>query len=80
MPAAWTGCQVTSKPYGDPAAVALTRSSFETGGLNRDSFARPGKLFTASEAIVVRAAGTLKPAAHRSVAEAVIKLIRSGLK
>jgi hypothetical protein len=24
----WMLCQVTSNPYGDPAAVALTRSSF----------------------------------------------------
>ncbi len=76
----WVLCQVTSNPYGDAAAVALTASSFETGGLNRDSFVRPDKLFTASEAIVVRVAGTLKPGAHRSVAEAVIHLIRAGVK
>ena len=47
-------CQVTSNPYGDPSAIALTGNSFSSGGLNRDSFARPGKLFTASASIVIR--------------------------
>jgi len=76
----WVLCQVTSNPYGDPGALPLAASSFATGGLSRDSFARPGKLFTASEAIVVRVAGSLTPAAHRSIVEGVISLIRSGVK
>ena len=59
----WVLCQITSNPYGDPGAVPLSATSFASGGLTRDSFARPGKLFTASEGIVVRAVGSLTPAA-----------------
>ena len=72
--------QVTSNPYGDPGALPLTARSFTSGGLPRDSFARPGKLFTASESIAVRVAGSLTPAAHRSVVEAVVNLIRASVK
>jgi mRNA interferase MazF len=76
----WVLCQVTSNPYGDPSAVALTSASFAAGGLNRESFARPGKLFTASETIVVRVAGSLTPEAHRKVVDAVTNLVRAALK
>jgi mRNA interferase MazF len=44
----WILCQVTSNPYGDPLAIPLGEESFEEGSLEIDSFARPGKLFTAS--------------------------------
>jgi mRNA interferase MazF len=76
----WVLCQVTSNPYGDAAALALTSGSFASGGLPRDSFARPGKLFTGSESIVVREAGVLSPAAHRSLVDRVVTVIRSGVK
>lgn len=75
----WVLCQVTSNPYGDPAAIALTASSFASGGLNRDSFARPGKLFTASASIVIREAGALRPIAHRAIVNSVVALLQSGL-
>jgi hypothetical protein len=58
----------------------LAAPSFASGGLSRDSFARPGKLFTASEAIVARVAGSLTPSAHRNIVEAVVNLIRSSVK
>jgi mRNA interferase MazF len=76
----WVLCQITSNPYSDPAALPLMAESFADGGLPRDSFVRPGKLFTANESIVVRQAGTLKPAAYRSVVESVVKLLRGELK
>jgi hypothetical protein len=75
----WVLCQITSNPYGDPAAIPVRASSFAAGGLNRESFARPGKLFTAAESIVFRAAGTLKKEAHRDIVNGVIELLRSAL-
>lgn len=75
----WVLCQVTSNPYGDPSAIPLTASSFTSGGLNRDSFARPGKLFTASASIISREAGALLPVAHRAIVNSVITLLQSGL-
>lgn len=76
----WVLCQVTSNPYGDPAAMPLTGTSFASGGLNRDSFVRPGKLFTASASIVIREAGALLPAVHRAIVQSVTALLRSGLQ
>jgi mRNA interferase MazF len=73
-------CQITSNPYGDPEALLLGATSFASGGLSRESFARPGKLFTASDAIVVRVTGSLTPEAHRRIVDAVVKIIRSGVK
>jgi len=76
----WVLCQVTSNPYGDAKAVALTANSFVSGGLLRDSFARPGKLFTASASIVVREAGKLTPEAHRAIVKSVVGLLETGLQ
>jgi len=76
----WVLCQVTSNPYGDPAAIATTGASFRSGGLSRDSFARPGKLFTASASIVIREAGALLPGVHHAIVQSVIGLLQSGVK
>jgi hypothetical protein len=76
----WVLCQVTSNPYGDPAAVPLTSASFASGGLGRDSVARPGKLFTASQALFVRVAGQLTPIAHRELVDRVVAVLRSGVR
>jgi mRNA interferase MazF len=45
-------CQVTSKPYGDAGAIELDGTAFGSGSLRVTSYARPGKLFTASQALV----------------------------
>ena len=76
----WVLCQVTSNPYGDAAAIPLSKAAFLSGGLGRESFARPGKLFTASESIVVRRAGVLLPSTHHEVVEGTISLLRFGLE
>ena len=44
----WILCQVTSNPYSDPKAVTITDDSFAKGSLQKISYARPGKLFTAN--------------------------------
>jgi mRNA interferase MazF len=64
----------------DPTAVGLTPASFSEGGLPRESFVRPGKLFTASESIVVRRVGQLTTDAHRIVVEGVVTLLQRALK
>lgn len=69
-------CQITSNPYGDPLAVPLDAPDFATGGLLVASFARPGKLFTASDALVVRSVGLLNAAALQRILDAVIALLR----
>ena len=67
--------QVTSKPYADPGAVELTGASFAGGGLNLTSYARPGKLFTANDSLIVREVGVLTDAALDGLVAAVVKLL-----
>jgi PemK-like, MazF-like toxin of type II toxin-antitoxin system len=73
----WILCQVTSNPYGDPRAVRLTSSSFGSGSLRSDSYARPGKLFTASRDLMVGEVATLNPDARQQLVEAVVAILRS---
>lgn len=68
--------QVTSNPYADPRAVTLTDPSFASGALNRTSYARPGKLFTANESLIARTVGQLTPDVAEAVLSAVIRLLR----
>lgn len=70
--------QVTSNPYADLEAVELTNAEFATGGLQRTSFARPGKLFTAHEDLIADEVGALTPAAAGKVLEAVVDPLRRG--
>jgi len=74
----WILCQITSSPYGDPNAVRLRKADFSSGGLRITSYARPGKLFTANTALLVRSLGKLRPAARQRVLDAVIKILRPG--
>jgi mRNA interferase MazF len=76
----WVLCQVTSNPYGDASAVPLGAGSFASGGLGRESYARPGKLFTAHESLMVRAAGTLTRKIHEQLVAAVAGLLHSGVE
>ena len=72
----WILCQVTSKPYADSAAVVLEAADFERGSLHVTSYARPGKLFTASGDLVESIAGVLQPESVREVIGAVVTILR----
>ena len=72
----WILCQVTSKPYGDPSAVVLDPSDFAMGSLRLQSFARPGKLFTASDTLFSTEVGTLSIEALGRVLSAVVKILQ----
>lgn len=76
----WILCQITSNPYGDVQAVTLTDASFQSGSLRETSYARPGKLFTASHNLIVSQVGILKDEALNTIINAVINVLRSGLK
>ena len=72
----WVLCQITSSPYGDPAAVPLDAPDFASGGLLVASFARPGKLFTAHTGLLVRSVGVLNSVAFSRVLSAVIAVLQ----
>ena len=73
-------CQVTSKAYADACAVELTNASFSTGSLRVVSYARPGKLFTANNSLLVSRVGELTEDALKQIIDAVVELLRKGLK
>jgi mRNA interferase MazF len=75
-PGDWIARQITSNPYADSRAIALSNDAFADGGLRRTSYARPGKLFTASKTLFAGCAGSLTRPFLENVRDAVIELIR----
>jgi mRNA interferase MazF len=67
-------CQVTSQPSLDPLAIELTQADFASGSLQRASYARPGRLFSADRRIVLYRAGRLETNATEIVLNAVARL------
>ncbi len=57
----WIPCQLTSSPYFDVKAVRLMNTDFKKGSLRVISYARPGKLFTANQELLVSEVGVLRP-------------------
>lgn len=68
----WILCQVTSNPYGDPRAIPLTDSHFQTGSLRLASFVRPAKIFTAEQTLILAQVGLLTDDYFRDLITAVI--------
>jgi len=73
----WILCQLTSKAYADPIAILLEAEDFSIGTLHRASYARPGKVFTANESLMVTEIGHLKDASFRKVSSAVVQLLQA---
>ena len=69
--------QITSKPYGDAGAVEVDDAAFTSGSLRVVSYARPGKLFTASQDLVTGQLGVLTPDALKRIVDAVVGLLRA---
>ena len=71
-------CQVTSKPY-DNEAIELQQADFLEGSLQRISYARPGKLFTAHASLLKHHVGQLTLPRFLVVRDQVIKIIRGDI-
>src|SRR5882757_2632129 len=67
----WVLCQITSSAYTDPLAVILAANDLASGQLRHVSFARPGKLFTASQGLIVSEIGVLKNQALSRVLQSI---------
>jgi mRNA interferase MazF len=72
----WILCQITSFAYGDPDAISVSATDFQSGGLAAVSFVRPGKLFTASDGLLIRSLGILAPAFVARLKSAVTDIIQ----
>jgi len=53
-------CQITSKNYGDLNSFKLVEKDFEIGSLQKTSFVRYTKIFTANNTIISSEFGKLK--------------------
>jgi mRNA interferase MazF len=71
----WILCQITSNPYSDPNSVPLDSMDFFHGGLQIRSYARPAKLFTANESLIISETGQLTGVATQSIRNQIIALL-----
>jgi mRNA interferase MazF len=72
----WLLCQITSNAYSDPQAITLTDANFLEGGLEKLSYVRAGKLFTANTALITKRVGTLEKSFFEQVRSAIVALIK----
>lgn len=71
-------CQITSNPYSDPRAVEISDEDFRTGSLQVESYARPGKLLTANQSLLVaQQVGELKEESFRRIITAVVNHLQT---
>lgn len=71
----WILCQVTSNPYSDQKAVQIEEADFSSGSVQRVSYARPGKLFTAHTSLMKAEVGRLCPVSFQIVLKSVIAIL-----
>jgi mRNA interferase MazF len=76
----WIFCQVTSNPYGDSQSISLPESGFVSGSLRIASYARPGKLFTASQALMASNVGILQGDTLKKIVDAVVDILHKNFK
>lgn len=74
----WLACQITSNAYADKLAIEINDTDFMTGSLQRMSYAKAGKLFTAHDSLFTSVAGQLQVNKLHDIREAVVCLVRDG--
>ena len=72
----WVCVQITSNPYSDLSAVEVSDGDFQEGSLNRISYVRPGKLFTANQTLFRRSVGRLTDSKLHLVRMAIIAVVQ----
>jgi len=72
----WLLCQITSNPYADARAVQLTDADFQSGSLRITSYARPTKLFTAHQTLIVGEVGALNDATLKRIVDVIVRLLK----
>ncbi len=68
-------CQITSQNSGDRYAIEVTANDFESGGLNRNSYIRPNRIFTAEQSIILYVAGHLTLKKVEQVTNKIIEIL-----
>jgi mRNA interferase MazF len=76
----WLLCQVTSNPYSDANAIRITNEDLQKGALTSAvSFARPIKLFTANETVMLKRVAILKDETFKAILSTTIESLRKNL-
>ena len=71
----WIACQITSNPYADTNAIPQSADAFSAGGLQRISYLRPGKIFTANVRLVEDVRGTLQAMVFEQARAVLVEMI-----
>lgn len=74
----WLCLQITSRSYADPFAIELADGDFSHGSLQRTSYIRPGKLFTAHQGLFQRVVGQVRDEKLEQIRNRVVELVRKG--
>ena len=72
----WILCQVTSNAQIDKQVVEIKSSDFAKGSLQKVSYARPNKIFTGHESLILRRVGILTNEKTSEIVEVVVKMLR----
>lgn len=67
-------CQITSRPYGNKAAVKITKNDFRSGSIVIDSFIRPDKIATLNISRIKRSLGIIDDEKLNEVKQKLIKI------
>jgi mRNA interferase MazF len=67
-------CQITSRPYSSSKAIEILPEDFESGSLDRVSYARADKIFTANPSILKGTVGRLSANKASEIRRAVVAL------
>jgi|SRR5579859_1721370 len=68
-------CQITSQNSSDTHSILILNSDFANGSLNKDSYVRPGKIFTADANIIIKQAGILKSSKTEEIISKIVEII-----
>jgi mRNA interferase MazF len=72
-------CQITSRDKDDPLAIELSKNDFAQGGLDRISYIRPTRIFTAEKSIIEYKVGNVKEGKFNQVKNLIISLLEDSL-
>lgn len=69
-------CLITSQSSSDPYTIAISNNDFVTGSLNRNSYVKANRLFTANEQLIAYKAGTLTTSKINEIVEKIIEILQ----
>ncbi len=71
----WILCQITSNSNADEKAIEIQLEDFVEGSLSQISYARPNKIFTGHESLILKRVGILSDKKTREVIKAIVHIL-----